>query len=101
MNKCKFDRAWIGACGKPTATTFCDEHSKEKCCSCGGQATRECDETGQFVCGFPLCNDCEHSIAPDGTNGGVGFYSTLSPEQKTHVKRVNQIFKPWYTRSPE
>jgi hypothetical protein len=79
---------------------YCEEHSKVKCGSCGAQATHQCEETGQFVCGCPLCNDCVHSIVVEGHNGGVGFYSVgTKPETlKIHDKKANQIYKPWYMR---
>jgi hypothetical protein len=74
VNKCKYIKAWISACGKACGKNeYCKEHSKAKCCSCGGKATNECGETGQFVCGAPLCDNCEHTIAENGTNG-IGFY---------------------------
>ena len=53
---------------------ICDEHKKMKCCVCGEQATHECNYTGQFVCGSPLCNNCEEGEAGDSTKGlGWGF----------------------------
>ena len=43
-----------------------------------------------------------HAIAPDGTNGGVGFYSSIPDDMqktwKTHVKKTEQSYKPWYAR---
>jgi hypothetical protein len=58
---CIYDKAWIGKCGKPTiyGSSFCKEHAGMACCVCGEQATHECDHTGQFVCGYPLCDNCE------------------------------------------
>lgn len=38
----------------------CSEHAGEKCVSCGTQAVRACSHAGQFVCGYPLCGDCDH-----------------------------------------
>lgn len=70
---CKFVKAWIGHCGEPTEgeTAFCSIHAGLKCCSCGGQATHECDQTGiQFVCCSPLCDDCTHG-RPDPANPGM------------------------------
>lgn len=73
-----------------------------KCASCGNQATRTCEETGQFVCGANLCDECEHAIAPDGTNGGVGFFTTVPREMregwKEHVRKTDQKYEPWYLR---
>lgn len=59
-NSCDFNRAWIGKCKEPFVlnSTRCEDHEGLICCSCGETATHECDETGQFVCGAPLCSDC-------------------------------------------
>ncbi len=37
---------------------FCEGHSKNKCCSCGEQATHDCLEQSWFICGWPLCDNC-------------------------------------------
>ncbi len=98
MARCEFDIAWRGPCGVEN----CPDHSGLSCISCGEQATHECDETGQFVCGAPLCDDCEHTTAEDGTNGGVGFNSqTLPKGMKHHCKKSEQRFRPWYEREAE
>lgn len=71
-NKCIFELAWIGKCGKETHlnTSYCEEHLKEKCRSCGEKATKQCDSTqGPLVCGYSLCNDCEHELDENGTAG--------------------------------
>ena len=93
---CGFIIAWVGPCKNPKP---CPEHSSMKCCSCGAPATHSCGETGMFVCGAPLCDDCEHTIAADGTNGGIGFYQTspLPDGYKSHCKKTEQVNKPWYT----
>lgn len=64
MNKCKFDKAWQGKCGAPTVedSHYCEEHTGLVCCVCGEQATHDCRETFQFVCGFPLCDKEECRI---------------------------------------
>ena len=69
--ECKFDKAWIGPCKVDSgASEFCEKHAAMKCCSCGEQATRECDHTGiQFVCGYPLCATCQHGRPPKGNPG--------------------------------
>ena len=98
---CGFSRAWIGLCKQDAtdARGICFEHGKLKCVSCGDQATHDCDETGQFVCGAPLCPNCEHTIAPDGTNGGVGFNAQRLPDgMRQHGKKTEQRFRPWYQR---
>ncbi len=96
---CTFVRAWVGQCKNPDP---CEEHSKLVCVSCGNPATHECEETGQFVCGANLCDNCEHAIAPDGTNGGVGFYTTVPEEMrktwKSHIPKGTQKYAPWYER---
>jgi len=98
MEQCKFNKAWIGRCkNEADESGFCEEHKFLKCCSCGTQATHECDETGQFVCGFPLCDDCTHNTHPKGHNGGVGFNAHKWPEgMKLHCKKSEQKFSPWY-----
>jgi hypothetical protein len=69
--KCKFEKAWIGSCNKDSGDSeICEEHTKEKCVSCGEQAVRECAQTGiQFVCGCPLCATCQHGRAPRDNPG--------------------------------
>lgn len=98
---CRFIRAWSGACINP-GNSYCKTHMDMKCSSCGIQATHECEETGQFVCGAPLCDNCEHVTFPDGTNGGVGFNQRpLGELPKRHIKKTEQIHKPWYEDDSE
>ena len=100
MGNCKWNMAWVGRCKNPAieGSGFCKDHQRQ-CSSCGVPATHECDETGKCVCGYPLCDDCEHTIFPDGTNGGVGFNVHRLPDgMKTHCKKTEQRFKPWYAR---
>lgn len=89
---CTFQRAWQGTCGKPTADGYrCDEHKDLLCASCGAPATSTCDETqGPCVCGNPLCENCEHALAPDGTNRG-----------SDHIRKGTQRYKPWYVQNEE
>ncbi len=95
---CTFNEAWIGTC-KEAGEPFCEKHTQLTCASCGEQASRTCAQTGQFVCGAPLCEKCEHTIAENGTNGGIGFNSQMPPEgMKAHCRKVDQIHKPWYER---
>jgi hypothetical protein len=101
-NVCRFQVAWIGRCKEPAVENgMCKEHAKEKCVSCGAPATRTCEETGQFVCGAPLCDNCEHTIATDGTNGNIGFYrSAPLPEgMHEHCKKTEQKEFSWLVRS--
>ena len=96
---CGFDKAWIGPCKNPVP---CAEHSDKKCVSCGATAIGECPETGQFVCGELLCGDCEHTIFPSGTNGGIGFNAEdLPDDMKRHCKKTEQRYQPWYARISE
>ena len=59
---CPFDIACRGRCGRPLkpGQTICDEHSKEKCGVCGGQATNQCHiASTRGVCGYNLCDGAE------------------------------------------
>ena len=98
MKTCKYNIAWVGKCKQAaTVSGYCEEHAGIACVSCGGQATHQCDETGQFVCGAPLCDDCTHNTHPEGHNGGIGFNALPFPEGlKTHCKKSEQRFAPWY-----
>ena len=104
MNQCEFNKAWIGQCtnARVIGTVYCEEHLGKVCSSCGTQATHECAETGQFVCGAFLCDDCEHFIYESGTNGGIGFNAEAPPEGfKSHCKKSEQVNKPWYEKEKE
>lgn len=96
-NKCGFDRAWQSPCENLAP---CSEHGDLKCISCDRPATRSCPATGQFVCGAPLCDACEHTIAADGTNGNVGFFRTspLPDGLGEHCRKTDQVFKSWVER---
>jgi hypothetical protein len=98
IGKCKYSLAWRGDCGNETKEgDYCSEHSEIKCCSCGNQATHECHETGSFVCGAPLCGECEHTICENGCNSGAPRPEGL----KGHCKIEEQVYKPWYMRENE
>lgn len=62
MKKCKYNKAWVGECGNKTTflSNYCNTHKNTKCKSCGNHATHECTATFSFVCGVPLCDECEH-----------------------------------------
>ena len=101
-NQCKFQLAWIGRCKEPAVENgMCEKHKDLKCCSCGKPATHQCAETGQLVCGADLCDNCEHTIAIDGTNGNIGFYrcSPLPEGMKEHCKKSEQKEFSWIVRS--
>lgn len=93
MSTCKFHLAWRGPCNKKTDpdSDFCSEHKGLVCSSCGGEATGECNETFGLVCGAPLCDECEHEVAPDGTNGANSI----------HVKKTDQRYKYWFEQTEE
>lgn len=93
---CGFLEAWIGRCRELQP---CKKHSGRVCASCGAPATQSCSETGQFVCGEYLCNECEHTIFPSGTNGGVGFNAEpLLEGMKRHCRKSEQKYQPWYAK---
>jgi hypothetical protein len=88
MTVCDFQKAWhSGPCGKHD----CQQHKSIPCVSCGTRATQECAETYGFVCGAPLCAECEHEIAEDGTNGGIS----------KHCRKGEQKYLPWFAREIE
>ncbi len=98
---CGFHKAWVGKCKTQVLREGdkCDEH-QIKCRSCSAPATHQCAETGQFVCGAPLCDDCTHNIHPQGYNGGIGFNALPLPEgMKTHGKKAEQRYAPWYVNT--
>lgn len=84
MGSCKFDLAWRGPCKAPCDGDVCEQHAKVKCCVCGAQATNECDHTGQFVCGSPLCDGCEGHTDTSKPSGNWGFAN------HTHRKKEPQ-----------
>lgn len=75
MKKCNFDKAWVGRCKVEIEDSECGckDHKDIKCCVCGEQATGECDHTAQFVCGFPLCDNCTGAQKPNAGWGLFGF----------------------------
>ena len=73
MSECTYIMAWRGHCQAVCDGELCVEHLKRKCVSCGEQATNECNHTGQFVCGAPLCDSCEGHTDTGKPSGGWGF----------------------------
>lgn len=70
---CDYSEPWQGPCGRSKEHSavavlsvmygeetyhLCEKHSKTRC-KCGKQAVRGCSNSGQFVCGAPLCPNCE------------------------------------------
>jgi hypothetical protein len=100
-NNCNYEIAWVGKCKEPAVENGkCEKHKNEKCCCCGKPATHSCYETGQFVCGAPLCDECEHTTFSNGTNGGIGFNAEKPPEgMKEHCKKSEQRYFSWLITS--
>jgi hypothetical protein len=82
-NTCKYDVAWRGRCGIPVADgeQFCSDHVR-KCCACDNPSVRECDYTGQFVCGSPLCENCEGREDLTRDSGNWGFLNHYHAPKK-------------------
>jgi hypothetical protein len=60
---CTYELAFMGPCGMATVNSDrCVKHVTARCISCGKPATRECDASIGVCCGYPLCDDCGHSI---------------------------------------
>lgn len=71
---CPYMPAYSSRCnGIKTASGFCKGHTGKACSVCGEQATRECNHTGQFVCGAPLCPNCEPFTDTTKPSGSWGF----------------------------
>ena len=73
MGNCTFYLAWRGQCKATCEGSVCTQHAAVKCCVCGEQATHECAHAGQFVCGAPLCKNCEGHTDTSKPAGGWGF----------------------------
>lgn len=87
---CGFKQAWTTSCSNSSP---CPKHKDLKCSSCGEPATYECGETMYgFVCGAPLCDNCEHTIQSNGCNSG----GELPDGYKSHCKKDEQVYKSWY-----
>jgi hypothetical protein len=59
---CKYSIPWVGQCKNDTPKNqmFCKEHLNMKCSICGEQAVKGCDSCHNFVCGYPVCDNCKH-----------------------------------------
>lgn len=60
--RCHFSRAYIGQCTETVVAgkKYCKAHAAVVCAGCGKQASHDCPETFQFMCGAPLCDTCQH-----------------------------------------
>ena len=100
MSRCGFGKAWTRPCNVIVTTEGerCAEHANQKCSSCGAPPSRQCDETmGPFVCGAPLCADCEHTLCSNGCSSD----GQLPPGAKAHCRKDAQVFKGWYEDGAE
>jgi len=74
VTKCKYMLAWSGPCCAEAETGLrCSRHTGVACKSCGAPADGECSHTGQFVCGAPLCDQCEGFVDTSRPGGNWGF----------------------------
>jgi len=90
---CRFKSAWGRECGKMADDSgFCEKHKNIKCVSCSEQATHLCSEQSWFVCGAPLCDNCEHTIMDNGHCCGGNLPEGLGE----HCKKSEQVYEPWY-----
>ena len=71
---CPYFPAYSSRCNQPKGDSgYCAAHAGKTCAVCGGHATRECSFCGQFVCGTPLCDDCEGFEDRSKSSGAWGF----------------------------
>jgi hypothetical protein len=74
LARCVWDEAYMGRCkaeALPGSPALCAKHSDRECSTpeCNRTAVRTCDFAGQFVCGYPLCEACEHWWESDRKSG--------------------------------
>ena len=87
---CRYLPAYSGRCGALAGESgFCAHHVGKECRVCGVQATNECNHTGQFVCGTPLCSDCEGWVDTSKASGSWGFMNH-SHRVKPAVQRARE-----------
>jgi len=102
--KCKFNKALIGRCGNEADDSgYCKEHKDLVCCSCGEKATHECEVLMDKACRAPLCDECEHSIYPNGCETDfMEPKGEKAPDDfKPHRKKTEQIYKLWHEREED
>lgn len=91
MVQCKFRPAWQDQCKNEAVEgeEYCAKHLGLECVSCGAQATHTCNATIYgLCCGAALCDECEHELDEDGSNG---FHLR-------HCKKTEQKYEPWYVQ---
>jgi hypothetical protein len=84
---CKFNKAWIGICNKENiiGEEYCEEHLQIKCSVCGEQATHDCHETNQFVCGTPLCDKLDCKLIHFYQSHGYAFGELVELEKELNI----------------
>lgn len=89
---CKFNKAWIGICKQENIKgyEYCEEHLNCKCAICGNQATHDCAETMQFVCGANLCDSLECKLEHLYISHGYS-YTEISNLEKILEKKTKII----------
>lgn len=87
--KCQYQLAWTSCRTEPDESGFCKYHKGIKCSICGNQANRECSHTGQFVCGAPLCENCEgYQTGDPNDTTGHGAWGFL---RHSHRRKIPQV----------
>lgn len=84
---CKFNEAWIGICNKESIKEedYCEKHLNTKCEICGNQATHNCSETMQFVCGINLCDSLDCKLEHYYKMHGYAFYEISDLEKELGI----------------
>jgi hypothetical protein len=90
MSSCVFDIGWVGRCKDTTVdgTDYCAKHTLMKCVVCSRQATHDCPEALQFVCGAPLCG--VHYHVGGWNSYGHGGPRVDKPEPVKVEKKVEE-----------
>lgn len=72
IERCIYDEDWLGRCKRQAEgdTLFCPKHKGYKCGICGEQATSNCPETMQFVCGYRTCETHKEQHLKSRHRGG-------------------------------
>lgn len=95
QDHCGWRIAWHGRCRTPVSAPGerCNQHVGKTCAGCDQPATGECGFASQFVCGFPLCDNCDHhpsgyghgprlkEVGSCAVNGGSGGNQQRPDEQ--------------------
>lgn len=87
MSYCRYYPCYQNQCKNECDGEFCVKHAGKKCRVCGEQAAHECNHTGQFVCGVPLCDNCEGFTDTSKPSGAWGFMN------HAHRKRAANTIK--------